>query len=92
MVICPKPDGSPRRTVDFQVLNKVAVSQTHNAEPLFNKALAVPNNKIKTVVDAWQGYHSVPLSEDDKPYTTFLTPWGKFWYFMAFFKIILIHY
>ena len=62
MVICPKSDGSPRRTVDLQSLNKVAVRQTHNAEPPFNQALAVPSNKIKMVVDAWQGYHSVPRS------------------------------
>ena len=80
MVICPKSDGSPRRTVDFQALNKVAVRQTHIAEPPFNQALAVPNDKIKTVVDAWQGYHSVPVAEEDRSYTTFLTPWGKFRY------------
>ena len=29
MVICPKQDGSPRRTVDLQALNKAAVRQTH---------------------------------------------------------------
>ena len=80
MVICPKSDGNPRRTVDLQALNKVAVRQTHVSEPPFHQALAVPKNKIKTVVDAWQGYHSVPIAEEDRPFTTFLTPWGKFRY------------
>ena len=36
MVICPKADGSPRRTVDLQALNKVVVRQTHTADPPFN--------------------------------------------------------
>ena len=29
MVVCPKNDGSPRRTVDLQALNRTAVRQTH---------------------------------------------------------------
>ena len=80
MVICSKPNGSPRRTVDLQALNKVAVRHTHTAEPPFMQALSVPKNKIKTVVEAWQGYHSVPLAEEDRKFTTFITPWGKFRY------------
>ena len=80
MVICPKANGSPRRTVDLQALNKVAVRQTHLAEPPFQQALAVPKQKTKTIVDAWQGYHSVPLTEEDRQFTTFLTPWGKYRY------------
>ena len=55
MVICPKTNGDPRRTVDFQKLNDVAVRQTHTAESPFHQALSVPNQTVKTVVDAWQG-------------------------------------
>ena len=80
MVICPKANGDPRRTVDLQALNHVSVRQTHTAESPFHQALAVPKNTIKTVVDAWQGYHSVPIAEGDKHFTTFLTPWGRFRY------------
>ena len=80
MVICPKTNGDPRRTVDLQALNKVAVRQTHPAEAPFHQALAVPKNTIKTVLDAWQGYHSVPIAEEDRHFTTFLTPWGRFRY------------
>ena len=80
MVICPKTNGDPRRTVDLKALNKVAVRQTHPAESPFHQALAVPQQTIKTVLDAWQGYHSVPIAEEDRHYTTFLTPWGRFRY------------
>ena len=73
MVICPKTNGDPRRTVDLQALNDVSVRQTHTAESPFHQALSVPKQTIKTVVDAWQGYHSVPLADEDKH---FLTPYG----------------
>ena len=80
MVICPKASGEPRRTVDLQALNDVSVWQTHPAQSPFHQALSVPKQTIKTVVDAWQRYHSVPLAEEDKHYTTFLTPWGRYRY------------
>ena len=80
MVICPKANGEPRRTVDLSALNDVSVRQTHTTESPFHQALSVPKQTIKTVVDAWQGYHSVPLAADDKHYTTFLTPWGRYRY------------
>ena len=67
-------------TLDFQKLNDVAVRQTQTAESPFHQVLSVPSQTIKTVVDAWQGYHSVPLAEEDRHYTTFLSPWGRYRY------------
>ena len=40
----------------------------------------VPKDTYKTVLDAWEGYHSIPLAEEDKNYTTFITPWGRYRY------------
>ena len=31
-------------------------------------------------MDAWNGYHSIPLAEEDRHLTTFLTPWGRLRY------------
>lgn len=31
-------------------------------------------------MDAWNGYHSIPLAEEDHHKTTFLTPWGRYRY------------
>ena len=31
-------------------------------------------------MDAWNGYHSVPIKEEDRDVTTFITPWGRFRY------------
>ena len=49
----------------------------------FHLAAAIPSGSIKSVVDCWKGYHSVPLAPEDRPYTTFITPFGKYRYKVA---------
>ena len=83
MVICPKKSGKPRRTVDFQPLNHHAARETHHTQPPFHQARAVPPNTFKTVFDAWNGYHSIPLDQRDRDLTTFITPWGRYRYLVA---------
>ena len=36
--------------------------------------------KKKTVFDCCNGYHSIPLHEEDRHLTTFITPWGRYRY------------
>ncbi len=83
MVICPKKSGKPRRTVDLQPLNRHAVRETHHTQSPFHQARSVPPNTYKTVFDAWNGYHSIALHEDDRHLTTFITPWGRYRYCVA---------
>ena len=80
MVITPKANGEPRRTVDFQPVNAHAARQTHHTESCWSLAASVPAGVKKTVLDAWHGYHSVPIAEEDRHLTTFLTPFGAYWY------------
>ena len=80
MVVCPKKDGKPRRTVDLSKLNKVSARQTHPTESPFHQAVSVPKDTYKTVLDCWEGYHSVPLAEEDRHYTRFITPFGLYQY------------
>ena len=80
MVVARKHDGSPRRTVDLSPLNKHCERETHNAEPPFHLARRIPRNTWKTVTDAWNGYHSLPLRESDRHLTTFITPIGRWRY------------
>lgn len=83
MVICPKKDGTPRRTIDLQALNRHATRETHHTQSPFHQARSVPVEKKKTIFDAWNGYHSVPLHPDDRHFTTFITPWGRYRYCTA---------
>ena len=80
MVVVPKHDGSPRRTVDLQALNRASVRQTHHTETPFMLASRVPKNTKKTCLDAFNGYHSVGLHTEDSHYTTFITQQGRYRY------------
>ena len=76
MVLIEKDDGSLRRTVDLSPLNKHCLRETHHVKPSFQQARSIPPNTWKTVTDAWNGYHSVPLREEDRHLTTFKLPGG----------------
>ena len=80
MVVRAKQNGEPRRTVDFQALNAHATRETHHTQSPFHQARLVPNGKKKTIFDAWNGYHSVPICKEDRHLTTFITPWGRYRY------------
>ena len=78
MVVTSKADGTPRHTVDLQPVNRESVRQTHHVPTPFRLAEAVPQNTVKTVTDTWNGYHSVPLCEEDRHFTTFIPPCGRY--------------
>ena len=48
--------------------------QTHHTKSPFMLASAVPASKIKSVLDVWNSFHSVPIVKEDRDKTTFITP------------------
>ena len=56
------------------VINHITL-WTHHTQIPFHQARSVPQGTKKTVCDAWNGYHAVPLHPDDKHFRTFITPW-----------------
>ena len=80
MVITPKADGTPRRTVDLQPLNRHSVRETHHTVPPVKQARAIPPGTFKTVTDAWNGFHSIEILAADRHKTTFLTEQGRYRY------------
>ena len=80
MVVVAKKDGKPRRTVDFQHLNKASGRQTNPVKAPFLQATSINAETWKTCLDAWNGFHSIPLCEEDCHLTTFVTPWGRYRY------------
>ena len=80
MIITPKHDGSPRRVVDFQAVNDHCPRQTHHTRSPWQIASSVPPDCVKTTLDAWHGYHSVPIHPSDRHITTFITKEGRYQY------------
>ena len=83
LVVTRKHDGTPRRTVDLSPLNKHCKRETHSSDSPFHSARRVPRDTWKTVTDAWNGFHSVPLRQSDRHLTTFITPFGLWRYTRA---------
>ena len=82
-VVTMKQDGSPRRTVNLSPLNKYCKRETCATDTPFKLARRIPKGTFKTITDAWNRYHGVPLRESDKHLTTFITPFGRFRYTRA---------
>lgn len=80
MVVLPKKDRRPRRTVDFQRLNSASTRETHQSRLPFHIITSVPKHTFRTVADAYSGYHQIPLNEESRKLTAFITPWGRFKY------------
>ena len=80
MVVVPKRDGKPRRTVDFQPINKYCQRETHYTPSPFEAVSSIPTNVYKTVLDAYNGYHQIPLDTESIHLTTFITEFGRYQY------------
>ncbi len=80
MVVAAKSDGSPRITVDLQELGKATLRDTHYTPTPFSIVSTTPVNKLKTVLDALNGYHALKIAEPAQKFFNFLTPYGRYRY------------
>ena len=80
MVITPKKDGTPRRTIDLSGLTRAGIRESHHTRSAAKIAHSVPANQLKSTLDCVDGYHGVELDPEDRHKTTFITEWGKYRY------------
>ena len=72
MVVTAKADESPRRTVDLQALNRVSSREIYHTPSPFNLVSRIPKGMYKSVLDCWNGYHSVPLDPGSREKMSFI--------------------
>ena len=80
MVVAPKKDGNPRCMVDLQRVNEATKRETHHTRSPHDLVISIPPNHVKTTLDAWNGYHALPLADNARDATSFITEWGWFRY------------
>ncbi len=78
IVPVPKPDGSIRLCMDYRSLNS-ATPQLQYQIPLLEEMLVkVGSASILSKIDLQKEYYQIPLEDDSKDVTAFVTPWGCF--------------
>ncbi len=80
LVVVPKKDGSVRLCVDYSRLN-VWVKREYFPMPNVEETLAqLKGGRVFSKLDANSGFHQIRLAEESKKLTTFLTPFGRFYF------------
>ena len=64
MIMQVKKSGALRRTIDLQNVNKATYRETHYTGTPISLVSDLPANQKKTVLDAWNSYHALPLDAD----------------------------
>ena len=79
-VVVPKENDKVRLCVDYTHLNQ-AVKRERNQLPTVESVLAqMAGAKVFSKLGANSGFHQIRLSEESKPLTTFITPFGRYCY------------
>jgi hypothetical protein len=66
--------------IDYTSLNK-ACPKDPFPPPLIDQVIDLTVGcELLSFLDAYSGYHQIPLAEADQPTTTFITPFGCFCY------------
>ena len=66
--------------VDFTDLNKACSKDPFSMSQIDQLVVATVNHPRMSFLDAFQGYHQIPLALDDQGKTAFVTPTGNYHY------------
>ena len=80
VVASKRHSNEVRMTVDFTKLNSQVARPVHPARTPQDAMGEVQNATIFTTFDDRHGYWQVPLHENSRHLTTFITPWGRYRY------------
>ena len=79
-VVVKKKSGKWRVCVDFTDLNKACPKDPFPMPKINQLVDATVGHPRMSFLDAFQGYHQIPLALDDQEKTAFVTPIGNFYY------------
>ena len=80
MVVVKKKSGKWRVCVNFIDLNRACLKDPFPIPQINQLMDATVGHPLMSFLDAFQGYHQIPLALDDQERTAFLTPIGNYHY------------
>ena len=78
MVVVPKPKGGVRLCIDLTSLNKAVKREAYPMASVDESLAKLSGSKVFSKLDARSGYWQIPLDEQSRLLTTFITPFGRF--------------
>ena len=75
-----KPNGKVRLCTDFKRLNAAVKRERYILPTLDDITNKLQGSKIFSKLDATSGYWQIPLDQETAKLTTFITPFGRFFY------------
>ena len=73
-----KPNGSVRICVDLREVNRAVKRENYPIPSFDDLASQFKNAAVFSILDARSGYHQIPLEEESRKITTFITHRGRF--------------
>ena len=78
MVVVPKDSGAVRICVDLKPLNENVLREVHPMPKVETTLAQLSGAKLFSKLDANSGFWQIPLANESKLLTTFITPFGRF--------------
>ena len=86
-IVVKKKSGKWRVYVDFTDLNKACPKDPFPMPKINQLVDATVGHPQMSFLDAFQGYHQIPLALDDQEKTAFVTPIGNYHYKVMLFDL-----
>ena len=78
MVVVPKRSGAVRICVDLKPLNHNVLREVHPIPKVDETLAQLSGATVFSKLDANSGFWQIPLADESRPLTTFITPFGRF--------------
>ncbi|GJU49576.1 reverse transcriptase domain-containing protein, partial [Tanacetum coccineum] len=80
LMVVKKDNGKWKLRVDFTNINKACIREPHPLLAAEQKAEGLHKYRLKCFLDAYKGYHQIPIAEKDEEKIAFFTKEGIFCY------------
>ena len=80
MVVVPKRSGEVRICVDLKPLNECVLREVYLIPKVDETLAQLSGASVFSKLDANSGFWQIPLAEESKHLTTFITPFGRYWF------------
>ena len=77
IVVVKEPNNKLRLCVNYQGLNKESEVEEHPMPRVDDVVASMSGCRYFTHLDVRRGFWHMPIAEEDRDKTTFVTPWGK---------------